>query len=295
MAVVSRALAQTGPAPGDISVIADEFDLSTITAGDLIFAGAAVVAGVVLAQLVKRTIRRVLGDIDGLPDMAGDIVARVTGYVILLLGLVVALEALGFSLGPVGSIIILVAIAVVLAAKPLLQDLGAGLILQIRRPFDVGDQVIVVDQRGQVDEISARTVRIVAVDGQRIHVPNRTVLDGTITNLVSEGQRMTTFVAGVAYSTDLDRACAVMVEAVGSTATAAAEPPPRAFVEEFADSTINIACRFWHRPEIQTEWIARDEAMRAVKRAFDAEGITIAFPQRVWWQGDDVVPAPQDG
>jgi small-conductance mechanosensitive channel len=43
-------------------------------------------------------------------------------------------------------------------------------------------------------------------------------------------------------------------------------------VERFADSTINIACRFWHQPEIQAEWAARDEAMRAVKRAAAVAG-----------------------
>lgn len=190
-----QGLAQTVPVPGDISVIADSFDLSTITAADLIFAGVALVGGVVLGQLAKRAVRRLL-DIDGLPDMAGDIIARIVGYVILLLGVVVGLEALGFSLGPVGSIIILVVVALVFAAKPLLQDLGAGLILQIRHPFLVGDQVVIAERRGQVDEISARTVRILTVDGHRFHVPDRTVLGGTITNLVSHGLSMSTFTAG---------------------------------------------------------------------------------------------------
>lgn len=288
MAGRMRVLAQTVPVPGDISVITDGFDLSTITAADLVFAAAAVGAGVVLSQIAKRALRRVFRDIEGMPMMAGDIIARIVGYVILLIGFVIALEALGFSLGPLGSLVVVLVIALVLAAKPLLQDLGAGLILQIRRPFVVGDQVVISEQRGRVEEVSARTVRIITPDGQRVHLPNRTVLDGSITNLVSEGRRMTSFVAGVDYTTDLDRAREVVVEAIGTTSMAEADPPPAAFVEEFADSTINIACRFWHGPEIENEWAARDEAMRAVKRAFDANGITIAFPQRVHWRTEEI-------
>lgn len=288
MAGRMRVLAQTVPVPGDISVITDGFDLSTITAADLVFAAAAVGAGVVLGQIAKRALRRVFRDIEGMPMMAGDIIARIVGYVILLIGFVIALEALGFSLGPLGSLVVVLVIALVLAAKPLLQDLGAGLILQIRRPFVVGDQVVISEQRGRVEEVSARTVRIITPDGQRVHLPNRTVLDGSITNLVSEGRRMTSFVAGVDYTTDLDRAREVVVEAIGTTSMAEADPPPAAFVEEFADSTINIACRFWHGPEIENEWAARDEAMRAVKRAFDANGITIAFPQRVHWRTEEI-------
>ena len=288
MGVALPGIAQTVPVPIDISVIADGFDLSAITAADLIFAGIALVSGVVLGQLAKRALRRLL-DIDGLPEMAGDLIARIVGYVIGFLGLVVAIEALGFSLGPVGSIIILVVVGLVFAAKPLLQDLGAGLILQIRHPFLIGDQVVIGEQRGQVDQVTARTVRILSVDGRWVHIPNRTVLDGTITNLVSHGLRMSTFTAGVEYATDLDFARDVIVEAISATSTAAAEPGPAAFVEEFADSTITIACRFWHEPDIESEWAARDESMRAVKRAFDERGITIAFPQRVLWRADEVV------
>ena len=288
MGVALSGLAQRVPVPIDISVIADGFDVSAITAADLIFAGIALIAGVVLGQVAKRTLRRLL-DIEGLPDMAGDLISRIVGYIIGFLGLVVAIEALGFSLGPVGSIIILVAVGLVFAAKPLLQDLGAGLILQMRHPFMIGDQVVIGDERGQVDQVTARTVRMCTVDGRWVHVPNRTVLEGTITNLMSNGLRMSTFTAGVDYSTDLDLARQVIVEAISTTSAAAAEPAPAAFVEEFAESTINIACRFWHEPDIESEWAARDESMRAVKRAFDDSGITIAFPQRVLWRADEDV------
>jgi small-conductance mechanosensitive channel len=288
MGVTTQVPAQTVPIPNEIGVVPDDFDLSTITGGDLAFAGISIVAGVVLGLLAKRALRRVLGEVDEMPVMAGDVISRIVGYLIMLLGIVVGMEALGFSLGPVGGLLVIIVIVIVLAAKPLLQDLGAGLILQIRRPFGVGDQVVVEGYEGVVEEVSARTVRITSVDGRRFHLPNRSVLDGTIENLVSEGHRMTTFIAGVDYATDLDRAREVVIEALREARLVATTPAPEAFVEQFADSTINIACRFWHAPEIQASWAARDEAMRAVKRAFDANGITIAFPQRVLWRADAV-------
>jgi small conductance mechanosensitive channel len=96
---------------------------------------------------------------------------------------------------------------------------------------------------------------------------------------------LTTFIVGAAYDTQLELAREVIVTAMNSADAVLSDPPPEAFVNEFSDSTINIACRFWHAPQIQAEWAARDEAMRAVKRALDANGITIAFPQRVVWSG----------
>jgi small conductance mechanosensitive channel len=277
-------IAQTQIVPTtDIGVITDEFDLSTITTSDGIFATVALLSSILLAYVAKRVLRRVLNDIDGMPVLAGDVIARIVSYVILTLGVVMALEALGFSFGLVGSVFLLLIILVVLAAKPLLQDLGAGLIIQLRRPFHVGDQVVIHEVEGNIDEVSARTVRLMTVDGRRVHFPNRAVLEGAITNLTSEGRRLSTFIVGAAYDTDLEQAREVIVTALGTAAAVLAEPPPDAYVQEFAESTINIACRFWHEPQIQAEWTARDEAMRAVKRALDEHGITIALPQRVLW------------
>jgi small conductance mechanosensitive channel len=283
------AQSQVVPVPTEVAVIGDDFDLSAISTADLIFAVSALVASLVLSRLAKRALRRVFAGIEGMPELAGDVITRIVGYVILTFGLVLALEAVGFSLGLVGTLLLLAIVGLVLAAKPLLQDLGAGLILQMRRPFTVGDQVQIDGCEGAVVEISARTLRLNTVDGRRIHLPNRTALDGAIVNLTVGGQRLSTFVAGVAYDTDLDRAKQVVVEALVGAPSVLSDPVPEAFVEEFSDSTINIACRFWHQPEIQAEWAARDEAMRAVKRAFDANGITIAFPQRVHWRADEVL------
>jgi small conductance mechanosensitive channel len=273
------------PIPVDVGVITDNFDLSTITTSDLVFAAVALVSSIILSIVAKRALRRILNGIDDMPVLAGDVVAKIVSYVIMTFGVVFALEALGFSLGLLGSLLLLLIVLVALAARPLLQDLGAGLIIQLRRPFGMGDQVAIDEFEGRIDEVSARTVRIITIDGKRVHFPNRKVLEGAITNLTTEGRRLTTFIVGAAYDTDLERAREVIVTAMQSANTVLSSPAPEAFVQEFGDSTINIACRFWHAPEIHAEWVARDEAMRSVKRALDANGITIAFPQRVVWVG----------
>jgi small-conductance mechanosensitive channel len=222
-----------------------------------------------------------------MPTGAGVMIARFVGYVIALIGLFVAIEALGFSWGPLGSLLILTLVVLFFAAKPLLEDLGAGLVLQVRQPFANGDFVDLGDQRGQIVEVNARTVMMRTIDGRRIHLPSRTVLNSAIVNLTDEGRRLTNFVAGVEYATDLDRARALAVEAMTTAPGVLDDPPPEALVEEFADSTINISCRFWHEPDLMSELRAQDEAMRAVKRTFNANGIVIAFPQRVLWRADE--------
>ena len=62
----------------------------------------------ILAWITKRSLRRLFNSIDGMPVLAGDVIARIVGYGIVTLGLVLAFEALGFSLGPVGSLLLVV-------------------------------------------------------------------------------------------------------------------------------------------------------------------------------------------
>lgn len=76
--------------PTNIGVVADDFDLSTITTADAIFAVAALIVAHLLSRLAKRTLRRVLDDVEGMPESGGEIIARIVSYVILTLGVVFA-------------------------------------------------------------------------------------------------------------------------------------------------------------------------------------------------------------
>lgn len=277
---------QTVPLPGGDILIDSGFNLEAITATDIIFAAAALVGGFILSRVAKRGLIRFFRDMDGVPVDTGVMIARIVGYVILLIGLMVGLEALGFSWGPLGGLLILALIVLVFTAKPMLEDLGSGLVLQVRQPFEKGHLVDVDDECGVVVDVNSRTVILQTIDGRCVHIPSRRVLNAAIHNLTIEGARLSTFVAGVEYATDLDQAREIAVEAMANAAGVHSEPPPEALVEEFSDSTINISCRIWHDADQLSEYRARDEAMRSVKRAFNEHGVVIAFPQRVLWRGD---------
>ena len=113
------------------------------------------------------------------------------------------------------------------------------------------------------------------------------MLNSTITNLGTEGRCLSEFVAGVASDTGLDHAQKIPVEAMSTASGVLEDPPAEALVGDFADSTIDLACRFWRAPDMPAKLRTRDEAMCAVKRAFDANGIENAFPQRVLRNADD--------
>ncbi len=120
-------------------------------------------------------------------------------------------------------------------------------------------------------------------DGKQVAIPNANVMLRGIDNRTATPTRRTTLAVGVAYDTDLERAQRVLVDALRDVEEVEGSPEPTAFVEEFGESTVNFAVRFWHGPETPDMWRARSAAAIAIKSALDAAGIEMAFPQRTVW------------
>lgn len=258
----------------------DEVVASGLTAVDWAQAAGVFVAGIVVGRVLRTVLTRRMARDDAEPP-AASAVGRFGGYVLVLAGLVYALAILDVRLGPLLGAIGIGGLAVALAAQSILSNFLASVILQARRPFRRGDQICTNDCEGEVEETNFRTVVLRTYDGERVLVPCAEVLNAPIVNYTVRGRRRTTLDVGVAYATDLERARSVLEETARAVDGVLAKPPPEAFVEEFDDSSVNFALRYWHAPDIATLWRVRSEVAMAVKRALDAAGIQIPFPQRV--------------
>ena len=118
-----------------------------------------------------------------------------------------------------------------------------------------------------------------------MYLPNADVLRNPIVNYTRTPVSRTELTVGVAYDTDLEQAREVLLGACRAADEVAEHPPPEAWVHEFAESSINIAVRYWHPADIASRWRVRNAVAVAVKRALDEAGMTIAFPQRTLWFG----------
>lgn len=216
----------------------------------------------------------------------GKQLGRFVSLVVFTLGIVYALNVAGVRIGPLLGALGVGGIAIAFAAQDVLQNLLAGLLIQLRRPFRVGDQVTVLDYEGTVLDVDLRAVRLLTYDGLDVVLPNAEVLRAPIVNHTRTPQRRTTLMVGVRYDTDLELARSVLLSATRSVSSVLKAPPPSAWVMEFADSSINIAVMYWHGSDIASLWRTRNGVAIAVKKALDAHDIEIPFPQRVLWYGD---------
>lgn len=254
-------------------------ELSGLGLADWLWAGGILLASIIIGLSLGRFTSKLIGRRTS-PFIAR-LVGRFVAATLIVVGFVYAMNQLGVAIGPLLGLLGLAGLAIALAFQDLLENIIAGIFMSIRRPFDAGHQVSVNGFEGTVESINLRETALIGFDGVRIHIPNSAVWSNPIVNYTELGQRRTTLEVGVDYSTDLDHAQAVILDVMQQIEDLDEAPAPEAFVEEFGDSSIQFAVRFWHGAEFAIEWRVRDRLARALKKRFDSEGITIPFPQRV--------------
>lgn len=251
---------------------------------DWLRAGLTVVAALALAILVGRIVRSVMSRWVG-SDFAGLVTGRLTAYVTFGVGVIYALNSLGVRLGPLLGALGLGGLVLALALQKPVENFFAGVILQARRPFTVGDSVQLGDHLGVVTDIDSRVTVLRSLDGTAIRIPNAKVTDNDIVNLTWNTVRRSRLDVGVAYDTDLDVATAALGIAVARVQRIELDPPPLVMLREFGSSSIDFSIYYWHASDVPSELVARHDLILAVHQNLMADGITIAFPQMVVWSG----------
>ena len=254
-----------------------------VTGGEALRAAAVFVVAVVVAVVLRRALVRYV-DRNGSRHI-GLLLGRFLGLVVVALGAVYALDVVGVRIGPLLGALGVGGIALAFAAQDILQNLVAGVLLQVRRPFRTGDQIGSGEFEGVVDDINLRTVELTTYDGLTVYLPNAEVLKNPIVNYTRTPHSRTELVVGVAYDTDLEQARQVLMSACRAAEGVQAAPAPEAWVHQFGSSSIDIAVRFWHAADIASRWRVRSAVAVSVKQELDAAGMTIPFPQRTLWFG----------
>lgn len=274
--------------PGQVeppSVDFDELVDDSLTAPDWIQAGVIVLVAVVIAIIANR-VARSIGERAIGQGFAALLIARAIGYVIVLFGIIYALGGLGVRIGPLLGALGIGGLILALALQGVVENFFGSLILQSRRPFTIGDTVELGEYQGVVKDIDSRTVVLRGLDGTWIRVPNSKVLNDPIVTMTTEPFRRSRITVGVAYETNLARATEVIVEALGRVARICDDPPPFVVLRAFSSSTIDIDVFYWHPSDVPAELAATHDVVLAVHQALADQGITIAFPQVVVWQGE---------
>jgi small conductance mechanosensitive channel len=265
----------------EIKVTLDRWSVGQLGFSDLIAAAAVVAAGFAVAWVLRRLMRRGARKTSGVALTAVGTLGKLVGASVHLFAAAIALEILGFSLGPI-LILILIGVVVLLLLRPIITNLSSGLLLQLRGALDTGDLVLTTrNVFGVVHEISTRTTVIDTSDGRRVHVPNSDVLNDVIVNYSTLGQRRSSFEIMVRYDEDLSTVMSTMRLALTQVDAIRTDPRPEVQVVRVLGRLVVIRALVWHHPSQQAQRYALDESIRVVLADLQAGGISLDGPTLV--------------
>ena len=197
---------------------------------------------------------------------------------VLFIGFFVGLSALEINIGPVLAVIGAAGFVIAFALQNSLSNFASGILMLIYRPFDTGDFVNVAGTVGKVESMNLLSTQLRTPDNQLVIVPNNSVWGDVITNITGITQRRVDMVFGIGYDDDIDKAQKILEEIVTGHELVLKEPEAVVKLHELGDSSVNFICRPWVTPD--NYWTVYWDMTREVKRRFDAEGVSIPFPQR---------------
>lgn len=197
---------------------------------------------------------------------------------ILAFVVIAALSKLGVQTASFVAVIGAAGLAIGLALQGSLSNFAAGVLMIIFRPFRAGDYIEGGGVAGVVDEINIFTTIMKTPDNKKIIIPNATMMGANIINYTANPTRRVDFTFGVGYQDDLSRVKQVLSELADGDSRILKDPAPVVAVSELADSSVNLVMRVWVKTE--DYWDVYFAMTEAVKLRFDAEGISIPYPQQ---------------
>ena len=169
-------------------------------------------------------------------------------------------------------------LAVGLALQGSLSNFAGGVLIILFKPFKLGDFIEAQGESGTVKEITIFYTNILTINNQLVIIPNGKLSNENIKNYTSEGKRRDMITFGISYDSDIKKAKEVLVALMKEQENILKDPEPVVFVEELADSSVNLSARFWALNE--HFWASHFHTIEEAKTRLEAAGIVIPFPQR---------------
>lgn len=250
-----------------------------VTLGTALTAVLIVLITIWISRITRRTVRRVLHERGMAAEGATGTALSLIHYLILAIGLAIALQTVGIELGALFAAGAVFAVGLGFAMQDIAQNFVAGVILLAEQSIRPGDVLEVEGTVVQVRQTGIRATFVRSRDGEDLIVPNSTLIQSTVKNFTLQDSnfRLKTRV-GVAYSSDLTNVRRALENVARDLPWRETEPEPQVFLQEFGDSSVQFEIAVW----MKNPWRSRhrlSELNEAIWWQLKDQGIVIAFPQ----------------
>jgi small conductance mechanosensitive channel len=241
------------------------------------------------SNTVKRASRRLVQK-DGDRTLL-EFFSQVVGWLVLVVGLVAALNRLGVQTASLITVLGAASLAIGLALQGTLSNVAAGLMILLNKPYRIGDIIRVGEVQGTVHRLGVFATEINNTDSVRVFVPNTKVFSNEIINITNNASMKVEVVVGVDYDSDLPFVARLLKQVADRQPDRLASPEPLVGYTDFADSSINAKVLMWVLPTQALS--AKSALIMDIKAEFDRNGINIPFPHQVEVHKPMPAPMPQ--
>ncbi len=235
------------------------------------------VLGWIVANWATKKIKNYGKKSDKIDDTLVPIVAQVIRVLILLITILAVLNQFGIETTSIVALLGAAGLAVGLALQGALSNVASGIMLLALRPFKIGDAVNIAGTTGVIDEIGLFVTEMHSFDNVGITIPNTQVWGSEIQNYSRHNTRRADMVFGIGYGDDVDKAMKIIKDVLDNDGRILAEPETQIVVSGLGDSAVDITVRPWVNAD--DFWPVKFDITKKVKEEFDANDISIPFPQ----------------
>jgi small conductance mechanosensitive channel len=236
------------------------------------------VIGWVVIGIFRRAINRVLG-MKQVDVTVGHFLASLASIALKVMLLLSVAGMLGIEVTSFIAILSAATLAIGMALKGTLSNFAGGISVMLFRPYKVGDFITGAGQSGSVQSIHIFNTVLTTGDNQTVIIPNNAISTGVLVNSSTQSTRRVQIDVGIGYEDDIDAARKVVMDLIAKDKRVHAEPAPMVAVGALGASSVDLVIRFW--VDAGDFWPAKFDFNENLKKAFDAAGINIPYPQQV--------------
>jgi len=242
----------------------------------IFFAAVIVIIGRIVVSWLVKLSRKIMVRANMDPILI-NFCSSIINILLLLFVLIAGLDQLGVNTTSMIAVLGAAGLAVGLALKDSLQNFAAGVMLIMYRPFRIGHFVEVAGVLGIVEQITIFNTVMRTTDNREVIVPNGNIYSGVITNYSARDTRRIDMVFGIGYDDDLLKAKKIITDIVTGHELVLKDPEPIIRIADLGDSSITFNVWPWvNSSDLAT---VRADLIETIKLAFDANGISIPYPQ----------------
>jgi small-conductance mechanosensitive channel len=207
-------------------------------------------------------------------------IARLVHYVLIFIGFLVALFALGFEFTKLTIMLSALGVGIGFGLQGVVNNFVSGLILLFERPVRVGDFIELDGKWAEIKNIGLRATTVQTLDQADVIIPNADLVTNQVINWTLSNRRVRLIIpVGVAYGSDISLVMETLMTCAIESSKVAKTPEPQVLYLSFGESTLDFELRVWV-PNAEERLTVISELHQEIDRRFREAKIEIAFPQR---------------